>query len=162
MMFFKEYKRTIILTLVVLFVVIVGFVYVSIRAVNDLFETDKVTPTAGQYAEWVGIWLPENTQNFQAYGEGWQDWLVEARFEMSTADLDEFLERNNLQPSELEVIPNSSYQPEWFASSATLEVYEIKPLPNQAASTTTGFYATFWLDKTNVDKVIIYVKANDT
>jgi hypothetical protein len=160
--FIQKYKRTFLIILAVLAVLFAGFVYISFRAVNDLFETDKVTPTAAQYAEWVGVWLPETPEDFQAYGEGWQDWLVEAKFEMPSSELSEFLERNRLQPVDLKILPESSYQLEWFSSSAKLEVYEIVPLPEQAAATSTGFYATFWLDKTKPDKVTVYIKANDT
>jgi hypothetical protein len=162
LVFVKKYRRTIILGLIILLVAMAGLVYFSIRTVNDLFETDKVMPTASQYAEWVGLWLPGNVQNFQAYGEGWQDWLVEAKFELSVSEWSEFMERNKLQSNDLEIGLESSYQLEWFSSGAKLEVYQIEPLPNQAASTSTGFYATFWLDKTNSGTVVVYVKANDT
>lgn len=162
LVFVKKYKRTIVLSLIVLFVAMAGFVYFSIRAVNDLFETDKVTPTASQYAEWVGLWLPGNVQNFQAYGEGWQDWLVEAKFELSSSEWTEFVERNNLQSSASESSLESSYQLEWFASGVALEQYKIKSLSESAVSTATGFYPTIWIDSSVPDKVTVYIKAFNT
>jgi hypothetical protein len=160
--FFKKYKRAILISLGILFVLMVGFVYFSIRAVNDLFETDKVTPTASQYSEWVGLWLPDNVQNFQAYGEGWQDWLVEARFELSAWAFAEFVERNKLRQANVQSPVESSYALEWFNFTGVLKQYDIKPLPESAVSTSTGFYPTIWVDDANPDKVTIYIKAFNT
>jgi hypothetical protein len=163
--YIQKHKRAVIITsiaLALLLMAFAAFIVYSIRVAGDLFKSDKVTPTATQYSEWVGLWLPADVQNFQAYGEGWQDWLVEARFEMSTSELTEFLERNTLQPSDLEISLESNYKLEWFSSKARLEVYQLGPLPNQAASTSTGFYPTFWIDQTNSGTVIVYIKANDT
>jgi hypothetical protein len=160
--FIQKYKRLVLVTLAVFVLLFAAFTYLSLRAVNDLFETGKVTPTTTQYSEWVGIWLPETVENFQAYGEGWQDWLVEAKFELSSSDLNEFLERNQLQSRELETRLESSYQLEWFTSANALEQYEIKPLSGSAAPTSTGFYPSVWMDTSNPDSVVVYIKANDT
>ncbi len=160
--FFKKYKRTIMITSGVLLAMMVGFIYVSFRAVNDLFETDNVTPTASQYSEWVGLWLPTDVQNFQAYGEGWQNWLIEARFELSASAFAEFVARNNLAKVASQSLLGSSYELEWFFSDVMLENYDIKPLPESAASTPTGFYPTIWVDDTNPGKVTVFIRANDT
>lgn len=158
----ERHKRAIIIISVVVLLLFAAFMSFAIYSARTLFESGKATPTATQYSEWVGIWLPENVQNFQAYGEGWQDWLVEARFEIPASELAKFLERNKLQQSDLESDLESSYKLEWFSATAKLEQYEIKPLPDQAAQTATGFYPSFWLDKTNSDRVIVYIKAFDT
>jgi hypothetical protein len=148
--------------LVALLLLMAAFVFISLRAVSTLFDSGEVTPTSSDYAQWLGLWLPENLQNFQVYGEGWQDWLIEARFEMSASELPEFLERNTLQATGVERSIESSYQLEWFSSKEQLEVYEIVPLPNQSVPTSTGFYPTVWLDTTNPERVIVYIGAHDT
>lgn len=160
--FLKQYKVVLISSLVTLILLFVGFILLARWAVNDLFETEKVTPTAGQYSEWVGLWLPANVQNFQAYGEGWQDWLVEAKFELSAAEFAEFVERNNLQLLDVQSVVETGYDLEWFQSSKVLEQYEIKPLPESSASTATGFYPSVWVDTSSPDRVTIYIKAFDT
>lgn len=160
--FLKKYRVVIFALLAILIILFVGIIFLARWAVNDLFESDKVTPTASQYSEWVGIWLPADVQKFQSYGEGWQDWLVEARFELTTSQFTAFLERNNLVRSESQSVVESNYTLEWFSSAGALEQYEIKPLPESAASTLMGFYPTIWIDHSNSDKVIIYIKAFDT
>ncbi len=161
--FIKKYKRAIIIMLIALLLSFAAFVAFAVYSLRNVFESDTSTPTASQYSEWVGIWLPQDVQHFQAYGEGWQDWLVEAKFEMSAAQLPEFLERNKLQPSDLEGDLESSYKLEWFSAKSTLEQYEVKPSPESAGSTTsTGFYPAIWVDDANSDKVTIYIKAFDT
>ncbi len=160
--FIKKYKRTLLIALAVLVLLFAAFIYVATRAVNDLFESEKVTPTASQYSEWVGLWLPENVENFQAYGEGWQDWLVEAKFELSAAEFAEFVERNNLQLLGERSGVETGYDLEWFYSANALEQYDITPLPESASSTPTGFYPTIWIDDSNPEKVIVYIKAFDT
>jgi hypothetical protein len=160
--FIKKHKRTLILLFTGIILLAAGFVYVSLRAVNTLFETDKVTPTPTEYSQWVGLWLPDDVANFQAYGEGWQDWLVEARFELTASQFAEFLERNAFVQSEIYSVPESSYKLEWFASTKALEYYEIKSSPESSASTLAGFYPSVWVDKLHADKIIVYIRAFDT
>lgn len=160
--FIKKHRRILIIAFTVTVLLIAGFVYVSIRAVNTLFETDKVTPTATDYSQWVGLWLPDDVANFQAYGEGWQDWLVEARFELTPSQFAEFLGRNAFVRSEVQSFPESSYKLEWFSSKNRLEHYEIKSSPESAVSTSTGFYPSMWVDTSTADKVIVYISTFET
>jgi hypothetical protein len=155
---FKPYKNFLIALGVVLILLGVGFVLLTRWAVNDLFESSTATPSATEYAAWTGMWLPNNLQNFQAYAEGWQDWFIEAHFEILPADLPEFLGRNNLQRINSDGTLSSSFDLEWFTPTDKLEAYEIKP----GGSTSTGFYPTIWLDQTSPDRVIVYIKAFDT
>jgi hypothetical protein len=159
--FLKKYRTAILSLLVVTVLLYIGFILVARWAVNDLFASSIETPNATQYAAWVGIWLPDDVQKFQSYGEGWQDWLVEARFELSASQFAAFLERNNLERIASQTIPESSYKLDWFSSNAKLESYELKPLPDQAAQTSTGFYPSVWMDTSLPEKVIVYIKAFD-
>jgi hypothetical protein len=158
----KKYKRSLIIAASVALLLVIGFYAVAIYSAGTLFDSDSATPTASQYSEWVGLWLPEDVQSFQSFGEGWQDWLVEARVELTASQFSEFLERNNLQGIESETLLESSYGLEWFSSTKSLEHYEIKSLPESAASTSTGFYPTVWVDTSDPDTVIVYIKAFDT
>jgi hypothetical protein len=157
LVFLKKYQRTILITLIALVILFGAFVAFAIYSLNTLFESDTVSPTASQYSEWVGICLPENMQNFQAYSKGWQDWLVEARFEMPASELPEFLEHNKLQPSEVGSAFESSYKLEWFASAASPKPYNLVSLPDQSPQTSTGFYPTVWIEKTNSVTVTVYI-----
>jgi hypothetical protein len=160
--FIKKYRRAIIISFVVIALLFAGSVYFAIRAVNDLFETSKVTPTAPEYAEWVRVWLPESTRDFQAYGEGWQDWYVEARFDIPVSELPEFISKNKLQRSEASDVPKSQFDLEWFRPTGKLEAYELIPAPDAALMTTTGFYPSFWIDRSDAEQVIVYIVAFDT
>jgi hypothetical protein len=160
--FLKRYRSAILSLLVVMVLLYIGSILVARWAVNDLFASSIETPNATEYAAWVGIWLPNNVQKFQSYGEGWQDWLVEARFEVSASQFAAFLERNTLERIASQTMPESSYKLEWFSSEGVLESYEIKSLPDSASSTSTGFYPTIWVDKTNPDSIIVYITAFDT
>jgi hypothetical protein len=162
LVFLKKYQRTILITFIALVILFGAFIAFAIYSLNTPFESDTVSPTASQYSEWVGICLPENMQNFQAYSKGWQDWLVEARFEMPASELPKFLERNKLQPSEVGSALESSYKLEWFASADKLESYKLKPLLESDASTSTGFYPEIWVDEVSPAKVIVYIKSFDT
>jgi predicted PurR-regulated permease PerM len=162
LIFLNKHKRTIMIVLAALTIVLGALTAFALYSVRTLFASDKATPTAQQYSEWVGLWLTDDVQNFQAYGEGWQDWLVEARFELPASTLPEFLERNGFVSSESQSLVESSYKLEWFTSTAPLEHYEIKPSPDSAASTSTGFYPSVWLDTADSESVVVYIKANDT
>jgi hypothetical protein len=158
--FFKKYKCAIIISFAIMLLLFGAFVAFAIYSLNTLFESDTASPTASQYSEWVGIWLPKDVQNFQAYGEGWQDWLVEARFEMPASELSEFLERNKLQRGDSVTGLESNYKLEWFSSKAKLESYGIIPLEEGIASTPTFFYPCVLLDTSSPEKIIVYIVAN--
>jgi hypothetical protein len=158
--FIKKYQRTILITFIVLVVLFGAFVAFAIYSLGNIFESDTVTPTASQYSEWVGIWLPKDVQNFQAYGEGWQDWLVEAKFEMPASQLSEFLERNKLQPGDSVIGLESNFKLEWFSSTAKLESYTIMPSSEAVPSTPTFFYPSVLLDTSNPEEVRVYIVAN--
>lgn len=162
LVFFKRYKAVLLVTGALILLLGIAYFFVARWAVNSLFESDTATPNATEYAGWTGIWLPDDVRNFQAYAEGWQDWLVEARFELSSRNLPEFLERNNLQRVEPDYQPESHFDLEWFQSENELEVYEIVPSSESASSTATGFYPTFWIDTSNPDKITVYIKAFNT
>jgi hypothetical protein len=158
--FFKKYKRAILISFAVILLLFGAFVAFAIYSINNLFESDTASPTASQYSEWVGLWLPEGVQNFQAYGEGWQDWLVEARFEMPTSQLPEFLERNKLQLGDSVNSLESNYKLEWFSSKAKLESYELISSSEGVPSTSTFFYPSVLLDTSSPEKIIVYIVAN--
>jgi hypothetical protein len=160
--FLNKHRRALFITGSVMLLLVIGFYALALYSVRTLFDSDSATPTARQYSEWVGLWLPEDMENFQAYGEGWQDWLVEARFELTVSQLAEFLERNNLQRNDSETLPESSYGLEWFRATGRLETYEIKPSPSSAVSTSTGFYPSIWVNSSEIEKITVYIKAFDT
>jgi hypothetical protein len=160
--FIKHYKRTLIVIGVVLLLLFIAFTGFAFYAARTLFSSDIATPTLTQYRDWVGLWLPDDTQNFQAYGEGWQDWLIEARFELSASAFTKFVARNNLEKVASQNLTESSYGLEWFTSTVRLEAYSLKALPESAVSTSTGFYPTIWVDDTTPDKTIVFIRANDT
>jgi hypothetical protein len=84
--FLRKYKRALIIAGSVVLFLIVGFYVIALYSVRTLFNSDSAAPTASQYSEWVDLWLPQDVQNFQAYGEGWQDWLLEVRFEIKSSN----------------------------------------------------------------------------
>jgi hypothetical protein len=160
--FISKHKRAIVIAVVALVLLFAALMIFAIYAARSLFDSDRATPTASQYSAWVSLWLPQDVQNFQAYGEGWQDWLLEARFEITASQVPEFLERNKLQRIDAETLPESSYGLEWFRAAGRLEHYQIGPLPNSAGSTPTGFYPRIRVDPSKPDNFTIYIKARDT
>lgn len=157
-----KHRRRLATILGILLLLGAVFSYRAIRSLDDLFETRKASPTAVEYANWVGLWLPESVEDFQAYAEGWQDWLIEARFEMPEPDLTAFLANNSLQASKLETRPESAYKLEWFQTSAELSYYELRSEPEKANATKTGFYPSIWIAPLEGDRVIVFILAFDT
>lgn len=131
-------------------------------SVNQLFKNSSAAPTQGGFVKWVGVKVPAEATQFRAYAEGWQDWIVEARFELPNTRVAGFLAENGLVRTEPSNGLESSLKQAWFSSSATLERYELESLPEKAASLPSGFYPTVWLDASKPSITTVFIRAFDT
>jgi hypothetical protein len=137
-----------------------GGVWLLLRGADAVFEGRKAAPSAAELARWVGVWLPPEPSHWQSYAEGWQDWQVVARFELTTSQRDEFLQRNHLEPQP-PTTPSTSAQAllqrTWFAPSATARTYTTAAVEPGAA---TGFTSTAWIDE-HGDTATVFLYAFD-
>jgi hypothetical protein len=127
---------------------------------SGLFSTSKVVPTAPEFSKWTGLQIPGSGQNWQAYAEGWQDWFVQARFEMPASELAGFLQGNNLEPSSDTGPPDNPLKQSWF-KPGSVEVYEVRASAAGQASTKTGFYPKVYVENKG-STVVIYITAFNT
>lgn len=145
--------------------VVVAGLLMGIAAFRSLFSspftTRRGTPNAQQFSDWVKLAIPPTAQNWQSYAEGFQDFLVQARFELNSTELEGFLQKNNLVKSSDTAPPDNALKQSWFRPGPTLEVYELKPSQTQKASTTSGFYAKVYVERKG-GSVVVYIVAFDT
>jgi hypothetical protein len=159
----KPNRRRILLIVLGMLVVLALAGYWILRSIAiAVFSSDSATPTAAEYAAWVKLEIPATVQNWRSYGEGFQDWYVQARFELPLEELPKFLNDNKL-----ELAPNLTQPPEnvfkqsWFDPKPPLEVYELKSSETQQASTASGFYPTVYLERSG-SIIVVYIVAFDT
>jgi hypothetical protein len=145
-------------------VVVAGLIMgiAALRALSsNVLATSKGTPNAQQFSDWVKLAIPPTAQNWQAYAEGFQDWLVQARFELNPAELEGFLRQNQLVPISETAPPDNPLKQSWFRPGPTLEVYGLKPSDTQQAATASGFYPLVYIERNN-RVVVVYITAFDT
>lgn len=130
-------------------------------AADAIFSSTPTTPTAQEYSDWVKLEIPSTAQNWKAYGEGFMDWYVQARFEIKPEELASFLQKNNLERIHLNQPPENALKQSWFNPKAPLEVYQLISSQTQQASTASGFYPTVYVER-NDPTIVVYIIAFNT
>jgi hypothetical protein len=134
----------------------VGMKWLFADAIN---QTINLTPQ--EFSDWVKLQIPSTAQNWKAYGEGFQDWYILARFELPAEELPAFLKANGLVPAPLDEPPEDVLNLSWFRPKAPLEVYELMSSDTKQASTASGFYPTVYVELAG-PTVVLYIVAFDT
>lgn len=153
-------RTALIISGVVVLALLLGYWGLRSAAVA-IFSDNSATPTAAEYADWVKLEIPPAAQNWRAYGQGFQDWYIQARFELPPEELPGFLSGNNLVRVNLPQPPENVYKQSWFDPQPPLEVYELKSSETQQSSTTSGFYPTVYI-KRGGPTLVVYIIAFDT
>ncbi len=145
-------------------IVLLGLVgYWMFRSLTaSVFSNNTAFPTSAEYAAWVGLRIPATAQNWQSYAEGFQDWFVQARFELSPEALPRFLSENNLvRAPELNGPPQNLLKQDWFNPRPPLEVYQLRSSQTQQARTASGFYPTVYIER-GPSSIVVYITAFNT
>lgn len=127
-----------------------------------VFSNNTAFPTSMEYAAWLGLRIPATAQNCQSYAEGFQDWFVQARFELPPEALPRFLSENNLMRApELNGLPQNQLKQDWFNPKPLLEVYQLRSSQTQQARTASGFYPTVYIER-GPSSIVVYITAFNT
>ena len=154
-------RKTLLIVLGVLgLALLVGFFI--LRSIGiAIFSSSSETPTAAEYSAWVKLEIPAAAQNWNAYGEGFMDWFVQARFELPPEELPGFLNANKLELSSENDLPQNVFKKDWFNPKGPLEVYQLPSPDTVQGQTASGFYPTVYIER-NGATVIVYITAFTT
>lgn len=113
---------------------------------NSFFSSRTTHLTPQEFSDWVKLYIPSTAQNWKAYGEGFQDWYIQVRFELSSEELPAFLKANGLVPTQLKQSPENALEQSWFSPKPPFEVYELESSETKQTSTASGFYPTVYVE----------------
>jgi hypothetical protein len=137
-----------------------GFAWYTVSGMaSSVFSTRTDSPTVTAFSDWVKLKLPASTRNWQAHAEGFQDWLVQARFELPVSDVPAFLVANRLQRLPGASRPQNVLKLPWFNPVHALEAYKLRPVSDEQVTTPSGFYPTVFLEPQKTGVVTVYIWA---
>lgn len=154
--------RIVLVVVVLALVAGLGFVWYTVSGIaSSVFSTRTDSPTATAFSDWVKLKIPAGAWNWQAYAKGFQDWLVQARFEIPASDVPAFLAANTLERLPSASRPQNMLKQPWFNPTRALEAYRLRPVSDEQVTTPSGFYPTVFLEPQQ-DVVVVYIFAFTT
>ncbi len=132
------------------------------RLVADrIFNSQTANLTPKEFSDWVKLQIPPTVRNWKAYGQGFQDWYIQVRFELPAEELSAFLKANGLVPINFNQSPENLLKQSWFSPKPPFEVYQLKSSQTKQASTASGFYPTVYVEQ-HGSNVVVYIAAFNT
>jgi hypothetical protein len=131
-----------------------------IYAGATMFDTRRPAPTAPELEKWIGVKVPAGATGYQSYVEGFQDWMLLARFELPSSELAPFLAANRLEPAPDKTSAPTAETQAWFRPSQRAQAHAPTRLPDGHADAPAGpdpaDLTTVWTEPVG-DRVIVHL-----
>ncbi len=131
---------------------------------GGLFASSHREPSPAQLEQWIHVKVPASASAYRSYAEGWQDWMILARFELPSSELAPFLEANRLEPAGHHVgsFEKAPLDQEWFRPGDLARTHAPARLPDGHPDKKPGPDAadltTVWTESSG-DRLIVHVRS---
>ncbi len=131
-----------------------------IYAGATMFDTRRPAPAAPELAQWIGVKVPASATGYQSYVEGFQDWMLLARFELPSSELAPFLATNRLEPAPDKTSAPLTETQAWFRPGERAQAHAPARLPDghpdKPAGPDPADLTTVWTESSG-ERVIVHV-----
>lgn len=129
---------------------------------GSFIASSEREPNPAELEQWIGVKVPTRATAYRSYAEGFQDWVILARFELSSSELAPFLAANRLEPEENEDAVKAPLDQQWFRPAADAQAYAPARLPEGHPDKKPGPDAadltTVWTESSG-DRSIVHVRS---
>lgn len=131
---------------------------------GDFIASSEREPNPAELEKWIGVKVPARATAYRSYAEGFQDWMILARFELPPSELAPFLEANRLEPGERDAdsAVQAPLEQAWFHPGAQAQTHAPARLPEGHPDKKPGPDAadltTVWTESSG-DRLIVHVRS---